>query len=303
MGARELNKNHPLAFFVLIYATSIPFWFLSVHLGRSGLPDDIPLTDIGATLSPAISACYLIYREDGTAGLKRFLGRVGDYGRVRSSGWLVASIFFMPVLYVFTYVAMRLANVPVSQRLEVSSSLPGALAMFVMAATVEELGYSAYATDSLQKRFSALTTALLIGVPWALWHLPSMIKMGQAWPLIAWGLLGTVALRVITVWLYNNTNGSLFAVILAHAAATTARTVFPGGRDGYELGNGSIGYAIVILAAVLVAVATSLITKDEPRITPASLDLCPPGGQRRFDHSSSSRISLVRRNQGMKGGS
>ena len=124
--------------------------------------------------------------------------------------------------------------------------------MFTIAAVVEELGYTAYATDALQKNFSAMNTSLIVGVPWALWHLPSMIKMGQASQLIAWGLLATVAFRVITVWIYNNSNFSLFALVIAHAVGTTARTAFPGDRQGYELGGGSISYAIIILAAISV---------------------------------------------------
>jgi membrane protease YdiL (CAAX protease family) len=254
MSNRELNKNHPLAFFVLIYAMSTPFWLISTYLGASGLPDNIPLTDIGATLSPAIAACLLVYAENGKAGLMQFLGRVSDYGRIKRKRWLVIGIFLLPTLYVITYVVMRLADYPLAQHLNLSSALISTLVMFFIAATLEEVGYSAYATDAMQKRFSALTTSCLIGVPWALWHLPSMIKMGQAWQLIVWGLLATVAFRVVTVWIYNNTNGSLLAVILAHAVGTTARSVFPGGRHGYELGDGAISYAIIIFTAVLVTV-------------------------------------------------
>jgi uncharacterized protein len=192
--------------------------------------------------------------ENGKAGLKQFLGRVSDYGRIKRKRWLIIGLFLLPTLYVITYVLMRLADYPVAQHFNLSSALISALAMFFIAATLEEIGYSAYAADALQKRFSALTTSWLIGVPWALWHLPSMIKMGQAWQLIVWGLLATVAFRVITVWLYNNTNRSLLAVIFGHAVGTTARSAFPGGRHGYELGDGSISYAIIIFAAVFVTV-------------------------------------------------
>lgn len=254
MSARKLKKNHPLVFFVLIYAMSVPFWYISVHLGASGLPDNIPLTDIGATLSPATAACILIYIENGKLGLKQFLSRVYDYRRIERKRWLIICIILLPTLYAITYAAMQFSNLPVARHLNFSSSLISALVMFLIAATLEEIGYSAYATDALQKQFSALTTSLLIGVPWALWHLPSMIKMGQPWQLIAWGLLATVGFRVITVWLYNNTNCSLLAVILAHAVGTTARSAFPGGRNGYELGNGLISYAIIILAAIFVTV-------------------------------------------------
>ena len=253
MNAPEPKKSHPLFFFFLIAAISAPLWILSSFLGESPLPDNIPLTDIGAALSPAIAACLLIYIENGRAGLQQFLKRLVDYGRIKKRGALTASLLLMPALYVITYAALRILGFPVSGHIDLSLSLLFASTMFLIGAAVEEIGYSAYATDSLQRRFSPFATALLIGVPWALWHLPSMIQMGQGGQLIVWGLLGTVAFRVITVWLYNNAGCSLVAVILAHAVATAARSAFPGGRQGYEVANGSVSYAILVVAALLLA--------------------------------------------------
>lgn len=252
MTAQDLNKSHPLAFFVLVFTLSTPFWIISVGSGESFLPDNIPVTDIGATLTPLIAACLLVYMENGKLGLKRFLARILDYKRIKDKRWLITAILLLPALYVVTYAVMKLAALPVPQHLNFSMALLGALVMFTIAATVEELGYSAYATDALQRKFSAIKTSLIVGVPWALWHLPSMINMGQTSQLIVWGLVATVAFRVITVWIYNNSNFSLFAVVIAHAAGTTARTAFPGGRQGYELGDGLISYSIIIFAAIFV---------------------------------------------------
>jgi hypothetical protein len=39
-----------------------------------------------------------------------------------------------------------------------------------------------------------------------------------------------------------------------HTIANTARTGFPGGRSGYELGNGSIAYSIIIVFTILVVI-------------------------------------------------
>ncbi len=252
MTDQALNKSHPLAFFGLVFALSVPFWIIAVGSSKSFLPDNIPVTDIGATFSPLIAACVLVYMENGKVGLKRFLARILDYKRIKDRRWLITAILLLPALYVVTYVAMKLAALPVPQHVNISLALFGAMAMFTVAATLEEFGYSAYATDALQKSFSAINTSLIVGVPWALWHLPSMINMGQTSQLIAWGLLATVAFRVITVWIYNNSNFSLFAVVIAHAVGATARTAFPGGRQGYELGGGSISYSIIILAAITV---------------------------------------------------
>jgi hypothetical protein len=101
---------------------------------------------------------------------------------------------------------------------------------------------------------TALNAALVMGPLWALWHLPSMIVIGQSAELILWGLCATVAVRILNVWIYNNAGASVFAVILMHAIGNTARTSYPGGRSGYELGHGSVAYSIIIVFALIVVV-------------------------------------------------
>ena len=123
-----------------------------------------------------------------------------------------------------------------------------------MAAIAEELGYTAYETDALQRCMTAIKAALVIGPLWALWHLPSMMVIGQPTELIVWGLFVTVAIRIINIWIYNNAGASTFAVILMHAIGNTARTGYPGGRSGYELGHGSVAYAIIIVFTLVVVV-------------------------------------------------
>ena len=81
-----------------------------------------------------------------------------------------------------------------------------------------------------------------------------MVAVGQSAELIAWGLAGTVAVRIIYVWLYNGSGGSVFVLIACHTVANTARTGFPGGRAAYENGDGMIPYGIIIIAAVIVMV-------------------------------------------------
>jgi len=115
--------------------------------------------------------------------------------------------------------------------------------------------YTASAPDALQQRYSPLATALIIGIPWALWHLRSMIQIGQSPALILWGLAGTVAVRLIYVWLYNRAGRAVAILILCHTIANTARTAYPGGRAAYELGDGAISYGIIIAAALLILAA------------------------------------------------
>lgn len=243
------------SFFALVYLLTLPWWALSRFVTFEGLPDNLPVTDVGATFMPALAALILVFRDAGTSGVKALFARVLDWRKIKGKSWLLVILVLPLAQYFLTYLIMRVAGLPVGAHLILTPALAFAFPAFMLAAAGEELGYTGYATDLLQSRHSALTSALIIGVPWALWHLPSMIQVGQSPGLIAWGLLATVAFRVIYVWLYNNSGGSLFAIILFHAVANTGRSAFPGGRAAFELDNGAIGYAIVICLAVALTLA------------------------------------------------
>jgi CAAX protease family protein len=74
----------------------------------------------------------------------------------------------------------------------------------------------------MQARQSALAASLLLGVLWGLWHLPLLIARGL--PLTSAGLVGLIGyvlmiplpFAVLFTWVYNNTKGSLFLMVLFH---------------------------------------------------------------------------------------
>jgi uncharacterized protein len=245
-------KRSPFLFLALVYLLTIPFWLLSTRLKIAGLPDNLPVTDVGATFMPMLAAVILIHREEGRLGVRRLLARTLDFNKIKSKIWWLPILLLLPVLYVVTWLVMRAFGLPVGGAWTVPLMTPLLFAVFFIAAAGEELGYTAYATDPLQARFGALGAALFIGPVWALWHLPSMIQIGQTPMLIVWGLAGTIAIRVLYVWLYNNSGGSVFAVIAFHAMGNTGRSIFPGERAAYELSNGAVGYGLLIIAAIAV---------------------------------------------------
>lgn len=246
------GKRSPLTFFVLVYALTVPLWVLSTMIKAGGLPDNLPVTDIGATFVPLLAASILVYREEKFDGVKKLLKRTFDHKRIRQKKWYIPIIFLMPFLYLVTYVVMRLIGLPVPAEWDIPLLTPLIFIFFFIGAAGEELGYMGYAIDPLQDKWGALTASLFIGSLWAIWHLPSMVQLGQTPALMAWGLLGTVGFRILYVWLYNNTGKMVFGVILFHAISNTGRSVFPGGRSYFELAGGAVGYSIIVITAVLV---------------------------------------------------
>jgi CAAX protease family protein len=84
----------------------------------------------------------------------------------------------------------------------------------------EEIGWRGYALPRLAARFGLGSASVLLGLVWAIWHLPLFLvpeadTWGQSFPLY---LLQVTALSVAIAWLFANTRSSLFPVMLMHAA-------------------------------------------------------------------------------------
>ena len=88
--------------------------------------------------------------------------------------------------------------------------------LYFIGAAGEELGWSGYATEPLQTKFGAFKASLILGLVWAIWHIVPYIEMGKTFNWILLQCLSTVLLRVIMVWIFNNTNKSIFAMTLFH---------------------------------------------------------------------------------------
>jgi membrane protease YdiL (CAAX protease family) len=104
------------------------------------------------------------------------------------------------------------------------------LAVFLIGAFIytlgEELGWRAYALPRLQQHRSALIAALVIGVLWGLWHVPTFIAQGHTGPDLVPPVMSPIAASVLFTWVYNSTGGSLLLVWLFHTASTITGYLF-----------------------------------------------------------------------------
>jgi membrane protease YdiL (CAAX protease family) len=107
-------------------------------------------------------------------------------------------------------------------------------ALFFVSGVVEELGWSGYAIDPLQARYGALNGALIVGTVWAAWHLIPLLQAGRAFDWIVAWTLGTLGLRILTVWIYNNTGRSVFATAVFHAVCNLSWQLFPIAGSAYD---------------------------------------------------------------------
>jgi len=192
----------------------------------------------------------LVYRENGYAGTSKLLRRVFDQKRIKPKIWYVPTFFMPPIIYLLTYGVTRLTRLPLPDKPYVPLLMtPLLFVVFFILAAGEEVGWTGYATDPVQERWSALTTSITLGLVTAIWHFVPLIEMGRTPTWIAWWTVGTVALRTLTVWLYNNTGRSLFAAIVFHAMSNVSFAVFPNYGSHWDP---AVARAITAIAAVIV---------------------------------------------------
>jgi uncharacterized protein len=244
-----------LKFLLIVFGLSIPLWVIETMIDVKGLPLDIPITDIFAAFTPLIAAVILVYKEEGCVGINRLFKRILDYSRITRKVWYVPLIFLPFLVYVLIYVVIRVLGLSLLTEWHISIlTVPVFFVFFFLGAVVEEIGYMGYAIDPMQERFGALSASILVGIPWAVWHYPSIIQQGHDLTWIAWGTLGTVAVRVLIVWIYNNTGKSLFACILFHTMLNLGRPLFP--KDDMHnplVDYPEIHYSLFAIVAVIVA--------------------------------------------------
>jgi len=97
---------------------------------------------------------------------------------------------------------------------------PPNVVFLLLEAAGEEIGWRGYALPTLQTDLSGLNSALIIGVVWAIWHLPLFLIAGlpQASLPFAPFLVWIVSQSIIFAWVYNSTEGSLLFAIVFHTA-------------------------------------------------------------------------------------
>jgi len=244
-----------LRFFLLVYGLSLPLWVIQLFLKNNSLPLNIPITDIVAAFTPLIAACILTYKDNGKQGVLALLSRILDYKKLSKKWWLVIGIFPI-MIFGLIYLTLHIIDYPLPAQSTISIySLPLLLTFFFLGAVGEEVGYMGYAVDRLQNKFTAFWTSIIIGIPWIVWHYPSMIQQGHSLNFFFWGSLGTIAFRIIFVWLYNNSNKCLFSCIALHCLYNTGRVFFPSNSQNNPLvAQPMVHYSAIVLLAIIIII-------------------------------------------------
>jgi len=222
-----------LPFFLLTYAV---MWtaFFTVALAHipAGSPLGAGLIYLGA-FSPSLVALGLAARAGGGPGVRALIDRVFQ--------WNVAARWY---LFAATYVVVIKLAVALIHRVGTGAwprfgqdpwyLIPFAIALSTPFQAGEEIGWRGYALPRLAERFGLARASVLLGLVWALWHIPQFFipesdTYGQSFIVY----VGQVtAISVAMAWLWAHTNRSLLPVMVLHSAVNNSKDIVPSALPG-----------------------------------------------------------------------
>jgi uncharacterized protein len=176
------------------------------------------------TYGPAIAAVVTAILLGGRAELRRLLSGL-DKWRI---GWPWYAVIILGPLVLGLVVAT--VNAALGGNWEdgipdvFSESLPIVLLLLVILTITdglgEELGWRGFALPRMLNRQSAFSASILLGLIWAMWHLPLIWTDGSALESTSFWLLTArlPATAVFFTWVYQHTNGSVVAAAIFHGS-------------------------------------------------------------------------------------
>ena len=265
-----LAKRHPvgsflIAAYVIQLASNGP-----VMAASRGLLSDTNATlgflGVLSAVGPALAAVMVAGLMAGRNGVDDLLQAL--FRSVDRPAWYLLVVAMQVLL---SGLALLLAIVTgASQDVVIDwAALPVVtLSLLFMLTLWEELGFRGFAQREAQKRYSPLVASLLVGLAWAVWHIPlwfSADDPSAEAPLVLL-LLDIVGVSVVYAWLYNRTAQSVLFVSLFHAAGNAVGLVASEG--GVDLGRFllfKVPLVWVTVAVLMAAFGTNLQASSSTR--------------------------------------
>jgi membrane protease YdiL (CAAX protease family) len=287
-------KSHPVvSYFALVFAISWGGVLTVVGVGSSGFPATskeqyetlFPIAILAMVAGPSVAGILLTGHLHGRAGLRELQSRLLRW-RV-GARWYAVALLTAPLVFTVVLLTLSLTSSEYLPGILTSDDKAAVLLMGIfaglMAGIFEELGWTGFAVPTLLRlRYGVLGTGLIVGLPWAVWHFlvnvwASGVTSGELsltiyLPAILFSILvgSLVPYRVLMVWVYNRTGGSLLVAMLMHVSYTASTLILLPLAIALVPFGLTYGLAItaalwVIVGAVAVANGGHLTRQPPPR--------------------------------------
>jgi membrane protease YdiL (CAAX protease family) len=254
---RRPEHAFPTRYVVGTFAFTWTCWWLAAADEHGVIALPVPLVLLGSA-GPLVAALWATARDGGRAALRALLGRT-----VR---WRVSPTWYAVAMALHVLAGGR----PPDPRALVDT-LPAAAAatvyFVVVAGLGEEVGWRGYALPALQARYSALLSSTILGVVWALWHLPLFfVPSVGSYSLVPFPLYleYMIPFTILITWVFNSARGSVLIAMVLHGA-TNASGALMRAVPEYAVRPAAVAEAaalterIYLLLTVAMAVAAAVV--------------------------------------------
>lgn len=222
-----LERHSLVLYFILTYVISWTIWSPIILSARGWVAWQVPLAlYYFGSFGPMIAALIMTSVTTGGAGTCKLLSRLFKW-RVEPRYYVFAilgpvGLFLLAVLLnrIIAGTWPDLALLGEADYLPRLGILGVLILWFLTYGLGEETGWRGYALPHLQRTRPAANAAIMLGIFWGCWHIPTFFfrdtyrEMGLiGFPMF---LVSVSFASVVFAWLYNSTAGSLLLVILFH---------------------------------------------------------------------------------------
>jgi membrane protease YdiL (CAAX protease family) len=258
-----IKQHSVLMYYVLAIAISWAAILLVVgpggFLSTTGSSPNFVLAGMASLLGPTVAGLLLTGLVDGRAGFRDLWSRVRRW-RV-GVRWYAVALLTAPLVNAATLFALSLTSaeyvpdiVTANDRISpVLLGLVGGLAVSIF----EELGWTGFAMPRILARHSVLSTGLVMGVLWGLWHLPlfagnAASAAGFSPVLLMAALLFAwlVPYRVLMVWMYDHTESVLLVMLMHFPIVVGAYVFMDEGLAAQEAFASLVAYGVALWIVV-----------------------------------------------------
>jgi len=181
-------------------------------------------------LTPFALAAALIHLKGDRTLQRDFWKRIVDFRRI-SPFWYLVVFGFVPIkagLAASLDLLLGGTGITLDEATQFLvnpiSILPTLFFWLVFGPLPEEPGWRGYALEGLQERRGPIASSVVIGLVWALWHVP-LFLIQDSWQAVEIGfftqrfwlyMLNIMLDSFVYTWIYNRTDRSILAGVLFH---------------------------------------------------------------------------------------
>ncbi|OYR51725.1 CPBP family intramembrane glutamic endopeptidase [Halorubrum sp. Ea8] len=215
----SLIDSHPTgAFFLLAVAISWGAWIPLFLV----IPSATSVVMMPGAFGPAIAAVVVLWVQGES--VREWLTDGLDWHIERRWYGITLGLALVLALVLGVGLAISTGQFTTDRLPQVAAMYPvTVLITSLLGGGQEEFGWRGFAVPALQDRFDALTTSVIVGLVWAVWHLPAFaFEIPGYTSSFALYTLLVVGISIILTWLYNSTDGSVLLAMLFHGGVNAA---------------------------------------------------------------------------------